>query len=337
MIGNDNQIMVTIRCLAYNHAPYIRQCLEGFVMQKTNFRFEAIVHDDASTDGTAAIIKEYADKYTDFIKPIFETENQYSKHDGTIGRIMRENTHGKYVAICEGDDYWIDPLKLQKQVDFLEGHPDYSMSHTSIVYYLQTQHRYVKSNDIEVNSEAIKSFSPVLILLNKYRIQTVSVLYRDDDFKNSTQRTDPLLASGYFPMGDTPSWYALSLMGKIHFLPEVTCVYRKNEASVTGTRDLKKKLRFILYSSELRLYLSQRDSFSINIIDTFKKKYAMNLMAYQAIDRSFMPYFPIEIKQYVGSGYFLLFKLGLFGYYIKGKEYVKNLLRPVKYKVRNSL
>lgn len=127
MVENDNgQLKVTIRCLAYNHELYIRQCLDGFLMQKTNFRFEAIVHDDASTDGTAAIIREYAKKYPDIIKPIFETENQYSKRDGSIRRIMNEHTYGKYVAYCEGDDYWIDPLKLQKQVDFLEENPSFS-------------------------------------------------------------------------------------------------------------------------------------------------------------------------------------------------------------------
>ncbi len=81
----DNQIVVSIRCLTYNHAPYIRQCLDGFVMQKTNFRFEAIVHDDASTDGTQDIIREYEKKYPDIIKPIYEKENQYSKHDGSLG------------------------------------------------------------------------------------------------------------------------------------------------------------------------------------------------------------------------------------------------------------
>ena len=99
----SEELMVTIRCITYNHERYIRQCLEGFTMQKTNFRFEAIVHDDASTDGTANIIREYAEKYLDIIKPIFETENQYSKHDGSIARILNEHTHGKYVAMCEGD------------------------------------------------------------------------------------------------------------------------------------------------------------------------------------------------------------------------------------------
>ena len=117
-------LMVTVRCCTFNQVRYIRDCLNGFVMQKTNFRFEAIVHDDASTDGNADIIKEYGEKYPDVIKPILETENQWSKRDGSLGRIMDQNTHGKYVAWCEGDDYWIDPLKLQKQVDLLEAHPE---------------------------------------------------------------------------------------------------------------------------------------------------------------------------------------------------------------------
>ena len=75
-------LMVTIRCITFNQASYIRDCLDGFVMQKTNFRFEAIVHDDASTDGNAEIIKEYGEKYPSIIKPILETENQWSKRDG---------------------------------------------------------------------------------------------------------------------------------------------------------------------------------------------------------------------------------------------------------------
>lgn len=133
-----SELMVTIRCAAYNHERYIRQCLEGFVMQKTNFRFEAIVHDDASTDGTAKIIKEYADKYPDIIKPIFETENQYRKNNLTA--VMNSHMHGKYIAFCEGDDYWIDPFKLQKQVDFLESHPNFSIcTHRYFLFYQEEQ------------------------------------------------------------------------------------------------------------------------------------------------------------------------------------------------------
>ena len=120
--------LVVIKCLVYNHEPYLRDCLEGFVMQQTNFPYVAIVHDDASTDNSALIIREYAEKYPDIIKPIYETENQYSKQDGSLGRIMSaaiDATGAKYVAMCEGDDYWTDPLKLQKQVDFMEANPEY--------------------------------------------------------------------------------------------------------------------------------------------------------------------------------------------------------------------
>ena len=97
-------------------------------MQKTSFRFQVIIHDDASTDGTDDIIREYAEKYPDIIVPIFETENQYSKRNGAISRQMNRLMKGTYAAYCEGDDYWTDPLKLQKQVSFLEQHPDYIMA-----------------------------------------------------------------------------------------------------------------------------------------------------------------------------------------------------------------
>lgn len=137
----NNQIVVSIQCLAYNHAPYIRQCLDGFVMQKTNFRFEAIIHDDASTDGTQDIIREYEQKYPDIIKPIYQKENQYSKGiPGYITDLISSKCKGKYIALCEGDDYWTDPLKLQKQVDFLEDHPDFVIcSHDYIKYYQNCQ------------------------------------------------------------------------------------------------------------------------------------------------------------------------------------------------------
>lgn len=127
MDRKSNPIIVSIKCLVYNHEPYLRDCLNGFIMQKTNFRFEAIVHDDCSTDHSRDIIREYAEKYPNIIKPVFEQENQYSKHDGSLDKKIDKFLTGKYIAMCEGDDYWVDPLKLQKQVDFMETHPEYSL------------------------------------------------------------------------------------------------------------------------------------------------------------------------------------------------------------------
>lgn len=117
--------LVSISCITYNHESYIRDAIEGFLMQKTTFPVEILIHDDASTDKTADIVREYEAKYPNLIKPIYQTENQYSKRNGIIGRIQRGRARGKYYAMCEGDDYWTDPFKLQKQVDFMEENPQY--------------------------------------------------------------------------------------------------------------------------------------------------------------------------------------------------------------------
>lgn len=116
--------LVSIRCLAYNHEKYISKCLDGFLMQVTSFPFRIIVHDDASTDGTARIIQMYANAFPHIIHPIFEIENQYSKGDGSVKRIMDNASVGKYLAYCEGDDYWINEHKLQLQFDALENNPN---------------------------------------------------------------------------------------------------------------------------------------------------------------------------------------------------------------------
>lgn len=135
----DNTIMVSVLTLAYNHANYIRQCLDGILMQQTNFRYELLIHDDASTDGTQDIIREYEARYPDIIKPIYQQENQYSKKVPIGTTFLYPRAQGKYIAFCEGDDYWTDPLKLQKQVDFLEANPEYTVcTHSYKLYYQAT-------------------------------------------------------------------------------------------------------------------------------------------------------------------------------------------------------
>ncbi|ANU10177.1 glycosyl transferase family 2 [Planococcus antarcticus DSM 14505] len=121
-----NKIMVSIECTSYNHENFIAEALDSMLMQRTNFTYEILIHDDASTDRTAKIIKSYEQKYPDIIKPIYQTENQYSK-GVLVEEFNLERAKGKYLAVCEGDDYWTDPDKLQKQVDYMETHPQCSM------------------------------------------------------------------------------------------------------------------------------------------------------------------------------------------------------------------
>jgi len=119
----EKAVMVSVVCNAYNHGPYIAQALQSFVSQETDFVFEVLVHDDASTDDTADVIRRFAEQYPDIIKPIYQTENQYSKKIGMTRKFQYARAAGKYIAWCEGDDYWTDPHKLQKQVDALEKYP----------------------------------------------------------------------------------------------------------------------------------------------------------------------------------------------------------------------
>lgn len=119
--------LVSIWCPTYNQEKYIGQAIESFLSQKTTFGYQIIIHDDASTDNTPKIIGEYSIKYPHLIKPIFQSVNQLSQNMGSLAEIMIREIHTKYISICEGDDYWTDPLKLQKQVDFLENNPDFNI------------------------------------------------------------------------------------------------------------------------------------------------------------------------------------------------------------------
>ena len=135
-----NSPLVSICCITYNHAQFIRKCLDGFLMQQTDFPIEILIHDDCSTDGTTEIIREYEAKYPNLIFPLYEEENQYQQGKAAeIDFYNYRRARGKYIAYCEGDDYWTDPLKLQKQVDFMEANPEYSVCwHRSKQFFVET-------------------------------------------------------------------------------------------------------------------------------------------------------------------------------------------------------
>lgn len=133
----NREIKVSVVCLAYNHEKYIRECLNSIVNQKTSFKYEIIINDDASTDNTSNIIREYEKKYPKMLKVIYQKENQYSKGINIIEDILLKNVNGKYVAFCECDDKWTDFKKLQRQYEYMEGHPECSMCvHNTVIHDL---------------------------------------------------------------------------------------------------------------------------------------------------------------------------------------------------------
>ena len=232
------QPLVAIKCLVYNHKPYLRDCLEGFVMQQTNFPFVAIVHDDASTDGSAAIIREYEEKYPNIIKPIYEAENQYSKRDGSVGRIMNaavDATGAKYVAMCEGDDYWTDPLKLQKQVDFLESHIDYGLVHT---------YRKIDMAGQLYETPIINYAETKETLLLSCSITTCTVMYSTQIYNLIKKDRLRIVNENNLPMSDYPLWLLIAEESKIGYLPDSTANYRMLPESASHSNSKTKMYNF---------------------------------------------------------------------------------------------
>lgn len=225
--------LVTITCVAYNEADYIRRTLDGFVMQKTNFPFIALVHDDVSTDNTAEIIMEYAQKYPDIIVPIIDKENLFSqkKLESTMNQHIAK-TECKYVAICEGDDWWIDPYKLQKQVDYMESHPDCVMCYTDCQFYYESNNSIDKTG-ISANVSRADSFSKQMI--HALYLAPMTWLVKRELHGSYDNYTD-----NHFAMS-----LDLYQNGNVHFLPDITAVYCVRGGTVANQGDAKKVWRYV--------------------------------------------------------------------------------------------
>ena len=224
------QPIVTVWCLAYNQKDFIRDALEGFVMQKTTFPFEVIVHDDASTDGTTAIVQEYARQYPEIIKPVIETENQWQKGGlKHIISIMNEHhRRGKYIAFCEGDDYWTDPNKLQRQVDFLENNPDYSMCfHSAKKKYETDVHAWIDCENIQD-----KDYDATDIFIN-WKVPTASVLCRKEAMDFYAKLKHPEQIQNY----DIFIILSCAMVGKIRGMHKQMSVYRIQGEGLTYNKE----------------------------------------------------------------------------------------------------
>lgn len=249
MIMDNNEIMVTIRCITFNHAPYIRQCLEGFLMQKTNFKYEILIHDDASTDGTKEIIEEYVSQYPDIIVPLYESENQYSKygHLMTVRRLMDSKIHGKYTALCEGDDYWTDNNKLQKQVDFLEAHPQHSMCfHQTIRHFEESDH----PDELYYIDLEERDYSG-LEMYETCRPAEVSVVMRSNIYKSNVYKQ---FVDAELSFGDLPIFLTCAHCGLVHAMTDVMAVYRKHASGVSNIYETNDKMVLKFAKDNLRLY-----------------------------------------------------------------------------------
>lgn len=232
------EVMVSVLCTVYNHAPYLRRCLESLVAQETNFCYEVLVHDDASTDESADIIREFEAAYPDVVKPIYQTENQYSQRIPIYNTFFYPKAQGKYLAICEGDDYWCDVHKLQQQFDAMEANPNCTLC----VHTVQGV-----SVDEEPNGKVFPEKRPTdslikgrdliadVLLGSAYPFQTSGYFYRKEFYWPRREETNFLLR---VRTGDTSRLLYLGHHGDVYFIDKVMSCYRMN---VTGSWSAKNK------------------------------------------------------------------------------------------------
>lgn len=263
--------LVSICCITYNHEKYIRETIESFLKQEVNFPIEIIIHDDASTDETATIIKEYTAKYPELFFPIFQNKNQYSQGIKPIIKYVFPCVRGRYIALCEGDDYWTDPHKLQKQVDYLERNLNVSFVATNYSIYDEKTNQTKKV----ATSKRIDFYT---LLKRKNQIPTLTTCIRSEYIFDYIREINPLEKN--WPVGDYPLWLYLSQKGKIGVIPEYTANYNKRLNSACHYTDIKKQYQFYLDVIDIARFYSNKYGTSTSIEKRIKRNKIDTLINY---------------------------------------------------------
>jgi len=258
--------LVSVDMITYNHAPYIARAIEGVVKQKTNFPFELVIGEDCSTDGTREIVFEYKRKYPNIIRVVASERNLGAAANS---RQVAQACRGQYIAFCEGDDFWHDETKLQKQVDYLERNPECGLVYSGYDVYHPHLNKTIK--DFIRYKGWMMPKKPTLIDFVEDKsvlgrgIATCTVVLRRslyDDVKTA----DPYLhLSGHFLMGDTQLWAEISTKAHLHYMTEALATHVISEESATRSKDVKKLLRFGVSQAEMMLYLCTKYNLPTNL------------------------------------------------------------------------
>lgn len=249
IMGNCD-IKVSICCLTYNHEKYIRQALDSFLMQKTNFKYEILIHDDASTDGTADIIREYEKKYPEIIKPIYQKENQYSQRVKISWLYQYPRAKGKYIALCEGDDFWCDENKLQLQYNLLEKNQAVLCTH-KVRYITECGEKMNKTlPEIETaSSMSGEEFLHDLLTKDSYPFHTSSYMFRKESILDECNDVPQFIKIA--PVGDVFLMILLASKGDRCYINREMSCYRTFSVSSWSTSYVKNK-NFRIVQNERR-------------------------------------------------------------------------------------
>jgi glycosyltransferase involved in cell wall biosynthesis len=250
--------LVSVHLLTYNHAKFIAQSIESVVNQQTSFPFEIVIGDDHSTDGTSQIVDLYAAQYPDLIKVVRGKTNGGPQPNSI--RIL-ENSQGKYMAALEGDDYWIDPLKLQKQADFMEQNPDFAIcfTNTRVEFFENNEEPYLLNTNIEKDVFELKDLiaeTEVWFMGTATLFYTMSSIFPVQPWFHKTKS------------GDIPMIMLAARHGKIKYLPDVTAAYRRHAAGASNT-DHKDDAKFL--ENRIMMYTNLDKDTGYKFHDKFKR------------------------------------------------------------------
>ncbi len=248
-----NDVVVSVCCTAYNHEKYIAQAIESMVLQNTDFKYEILIHDDASSDNTQAIIKKFSDRYPDTIKPVYQKENQYSQGI-SVGQMTRERAVGKYIAMCEGDDYWTDKYKLQKQVEFLERNPECSLcTHATYIIDAKSDKKIGRVRPLKgdgfVSTEQVIRGGGGIFATNSI-MYPARYIHNRPDFFNSTT------------VGDLPLFAYLALNGSVYYFDRYMSAYRQGVVGSWTKRNLVDRNATIEHFSDMMRLLEEINEYS---------------------------------------------------------------------------
>jgi glycosyltransferase involved in cell wall biosynthesis len=278
-----------VDCMTFKHSPYIEQTMDGFVLQRTNFPFVCVIMDDASPDGEPKVIKKYietnfsvinSEETDDYILFLAQHKtnamcyfaayllkyNHYSIKKAKRPYLAALNSEPTYTAVCEGDDYWIDPQKLQKQVDFLDAHPDFGCVGTVCKSYVQLEDRYYEAaqqKEQEITFEDLLFDTGFATCTSCFRTELEKEHLRDVPLK--------------WMMGDYPRWLYFATRSRVYRLGDVTSVYRVIPESASHSTDLGKYLMFRLSGIDCSHYFIEKYGLSQSREKEFCKKTAYQL------------------------------------------------------------
>lgn len=239
--GSEKNPKVTVCCVTYNHEKFISSALEGIFKQKTRFPFEVIVRDDCSTDETPRLILEYERQYPNLLRPILEPENTFSKGIRPVPEAIKR-ANGEYIAFCDGDDFWRDEEKLQKQVEFLDQNQEFSICYGNAILVNSEEEKIADA--LFVNP---KDYSKADLICGEAYIHFSAALIRNaidlcpEEFKR-------------IPAGDTSFWHLLGFIGKAKYLEEIEFgAYRVHDGGIWSGISLFEKTRNFIETRALLL------------------------------------------------------------------------------------